>query len=578
MKTIQVDMFAVGLGASVLTQFALEDGNYVTVLADGGMEAKYSPDTVHKTLPEALRSFGDRKQLRIDLIVGTHYDGDHLKGLIPIIEDESIEIGEVWLPPVRKDTEVVPGAMEADEFLAELCFGDGDSARRIIDYLWNKADRVEELQEWENRALTTLRKREHHFREIQISDEEGPPIDPVESLRPRRDALGPDAIQLFLLFFEWHKNAALRRCGSRPIHESATYDSRYLTAQEVLSDSPWDDRVFWLYRNGWDWLLSHYPEQARFLSEGLATIRASEASGAITAIHLKAVVDALRKRKQPIQPRCRFVNDGEPSRYIWSTTRKGFIRRENSSDGDLILTLLGPSEELIEHHCTKLPVVQLVYASVLSREVIPREGITASNQLSYVFTLELAGQRILICGDAGFYKFRKTRSEFHSKLLPPLRPLHVVQIAHHAGRNYDFYHALIASEFEKQKPRAFLLLSHAVHDKYRPSLAFQSFVSRLRRESDEPWLLFTSMPRDSKIHEYSGLIYRAVSAPAEQGDVRLSYHSDGSAWQVDRHAIDIGTPLEPIPQTISVALKRDIKILRPLKFIKDLFAGPKSPE
>ncbi len=127
MKTIQVDMFAVGLGASVLTQFALKSGGTVTVLADGGMGVGYSPDTVQKNLPDALKNFAYREHPRIDLIVGTHYDGDHLKGLVPIIDDKSISIGEVWLPPVRNDTEELPGTLEADDFLAELFFDDDES-------------------------------------------------------------------------------------------------------------------------------------------------------------------------------------------------------------------------------------------------------------------------------------------------------------------------------------------------------------------------------------------------------------------------------------------------------------------
>ncbi len=91
MKTIQVDMFAVGLGSSVLTQFALKNGGNVTVLADGGMGKGYAADTVKTKLSEALGSFAGER-LRIDLVVGTHYDEDHLKGLVPIIQDESIDI------------------------------------------------------------------------------------------------------------------------------------------------------------------------------------------------------------------------------------------------------------------------------------------------------------------------------------------------------------------------------------------------------------------------------------------------------------------------------------------------------
>src|ERR1019366_9560053 len=44
-----------------------------------------------ESLVDAMESFGDG-QRRIDLLVGTHYDADHLDGLIPNINDGSIVI------------------------------------------------------------------------------------------------------------------------------------------------------------------------------------------------------------------------------------------------------------------------------------------------------------------------------------------------------------------------------------------------------------------------------------------------------------------------------------------------------
>ncbi|HEY6123476.1 MAG TPA: hypothetical protein VIV63_02405, partial [Steroidobacteraceae bacterium] len=123
MNKIQVDMYAVGLGAAILVQYRLEDGKVVRVLADGGMgHGGYPVDGVHDRIADAFTSFGDDES-RIDLIIGTHYDGDHLKGLVPIAEDDSLQIGEVWLPPIRDDSDEVPGHISEDSgFLAHKFF------------------------------------------------------------------------------------------------------------------------------------------------------------------------------------------------------------------------------------------------------------------------------------------------------------------------------------------------------------------------------------------------------------------------------------------------------------------------
>ena len=107
MRRIQVDMFEVQLGAAVLVQFSTPNGP-VRVLADAGVKASgYPVDHVHGKLQDAFDSFGDPRR-RLDLIIGTHYDEDHLVGLVPIIEDSSISIGEAWMPPVANDTQPNP--------------------------------------------------------------------------------------------------------------------------------------------------------------------------------------------------------------------------------------------------------------------------------------------------------------------------------------------------------------------------------------------------------------------------------------------------------------------------------------
>ena len=562
MKTIQVDMFAVGLGASMLVQFALKDGHTVTVLADGGVGTGYVDTIVKDKLPEVLNTFaGDR--CRIDLIVGTHYDEDHLKGLVPIIADKSIEIGEVWLPPVRWDADAVPGKIEADDFLAELFFED-ETTQALIDYLSRKKERIEELKEIEDKALEVLDARK---KPRPAENEQTVWKNETTRFVDQTDLPVAQGIQIFAGFFEEQRKSALKRAGSNsPIHESAAFDSRWPSAAEVLRNKRY--RWSWLFADDVDWFMSHYPMAARVIPEALAAIRASEASNAITAIHLNHLVEALRRRDPPIPPRCRFTNEAQPSRFVWSANENRFVRRDNNADAELILTLLGPSDQLIEHHSAKLPVWKLAYAVMLRTEAIPRESISASNQLSYIFTLEMAGQRILISGDAGCYGFKQRRNGYHKNLLAPLHSLNVVQIAHHAGRNYDFYHALVAAGFDKQEARAFLLLSHRIEDKYRPSFAFKAFISRLRRASNEPSLLFTSMPTESKIEEYRELVHPPVSSVASEGDISLSYDSDLGAWRVDRHAIGISSAIAPSLTSSDVALARDIIVKPPLKIRK----------
>ena len=103
LPSIQIDMFEVQLGAGLLVQFRTCD-QVVRVLADAGVHASgYPKDHVHRKLTDAFESFDASASRRIDLIVGTHYDADHLDGLVPIIEDPTIEIGEAWLPPVAND-------------------------------------------------------------------------------------------------------------------------------------------------------------------------------------------------------------------------------------------------------------------------------------------------------------------------------------------------------------------------------------------------------------------------------------------------------------------------------------------
>ena len=140
MRTIQIDMFEVQLGAGLLLQFRTPPGRVVRILADAGVGTarNYPADHVHKKLNAAFADFGDSSR-RIDLMVGTHYDADHLKGLVPIIEDDTIEITEAWLPPVANDEQrpLSSGPPRSEDFLAHQLRDELGNAR-LSAYLANK--------------------------------------------------------------------------------------------------------------------------------------------------------------------------------------------------------------------------------------------------------------------------------------------------------------------------------------------------------------------------------------------------------------------------------------------------------
>jgi hypothetical protein len=68
-------------------------------------------------LKQSMVDFG-ANNLRLDLVIGTHYDADHLEGLMPIIADRDITITEAWMPPVANDTE--PHALEDEPLERKL--------------------------------------------------------------------------------------------------------------------------------------------------------------------------------------------------------------------------------------------------------------------------------------------------------------------------------------------------------------------------------------------------------------------------------------------------------------------------
>lgn len=509
---IQLDMFAVELGAAILLQFKGQDG-VVRVLADAGRKRH----DVHARLPDAISDFGS-DELKIDLLIGTHYDADHLDGLIAIINDQRISIGEAWMPPVADDTDVNPfRAAPADEDLLALKFAQENGDEVLATYLQRMAAICDDLAA-EEHALdepTGMSREPSVIMEMRQRGERTAP----RGSQQQRDAL-----------FRAHlADAAMTLRIRLPGHgEEEIEDPRLpgsVAGTRMLYSGQWNDGVLF-GGDGASFL-------ARSRATTLALIRKSTAEKAINASSLAAVVSALKARNIPI--RCSIIPDGKPRRFNWSTGSSRFSPMGRSSTGPSLM-LLGPSRGLVAKHWDKLPIGTFAAFALAAR--IKPLPITESNQLSYVMVFEYEEQRILISGDAGFVDFTPAdETSFHPQLIEQLAPLHVVQVAHHAGHNKFFYHGLLASAFPTQRPMAHLLLSHATHDKTRPSEPFRQFVEQSGRIPDKLLkMVFTSEPSEPKVRDYKSAIAPVVGMPAKAGDVRLTFKRK---WVVGKHSVKV---------------------------------------
>lgn len=551
MTDIQVDMFEVQLGAAYLMQFRLANGETVRILADGGVGHGVAVNHAHPSTVAAINAFSSNSV--IDLIIGTHYDGDHLKGLVPIIEDTSLTIREAWLPPVTDDSDESndPPLLEnrTAPFLAQRMYDDPDNGQRVLQkYLTYQARICSALyryeQEWSKQDGQQAIERLMNIPENRAI----PEIAPIEGVQFELNELN---------FFERHLADADQK---NDVHDQS-HDASVLPYSEPETISDHDRRGIFTKLNTYseeefidsilhDTLFLQKPMISYFLHklffndgrrhpllQALSFVRKSSAKRAITAIHLNDVVQALRARKIPI--RCFVIPDGQPRRFRWQpmgVDRTPFIATDIVDPAIPSLTLLGPSESLARKHRKLLPIGP--YRIALAFTLVPVKQITASNQLSYVLRADFKNQGILISGDTGFVDFRPARGAlFYQPLIDALaEPLHVVQVAHHGGHNAHFYNALGAAQYHNTQHSSYLLFSHATNDPHRPSKAFEKFF--MQRPNQSPLkLLFTAQPDLIKVRNYRTAIYPTVNGQAAAGNIRLIYRC--GKWRVDNHAVQV---------------------------------------
>ena len=537
MIDIQIDMFEVQLGAALLLQFRTENKNVVRVLADAGISASgYSNDHVRNKLPAAFHAFGGDDK-RLDLIVGTHYDADHLEGLVPIIDDQSIEIGEAWMPPVANDTE--PHAINEsvqDYHLLGYQFIQEDGASVLSSYFEQKRKLCDELYSLEMaadefRGGEALYGRDRMRKKFSY---------PEKTLQEQQNS-----IDEYVHYFQNHIEDANSTLDST---EHCHANNEFIEGIERKIEVPkrWWREIFpW-----WDgYRLDGKDERRRFFYDRwshvghradsdarcMAYIRQSTAKDAINAASLYKVVAALTKRRIPIF--WYMIKDGQPRRFVWIDSKRRFQPSSHQTSDGPEIKLLGPSEGLVTKHWNRLPVG--IYMAYLAMEDIPIKNITPSNQLSYVMRFGYKEQGILITGDAGFVdaKIGNTK-KYYPDIINSLLPLHVIQVAHHGGNNAHFYRVLLKANYPSENYQSFLLLSHATNDKYRPSKEFGMFVEQVRTDTDGVKILFTSEPNESKVHDYKDIIYplAGVSVKSYVGDVQIAFNGN---WVVMKHAVHV---------------------------------------
>lgn len=518
---IIVDMFEVQLGASILLRFNLGGDRFVTVLADGGTSGGgYPKDHVLNKLKEVLPIEDEQNPPRIDLLIGTHYDKDHLNRLVPVIQ--AYEIGEAWMPPIANDAEQPAADWEEprnSNLLGPQLVGEqGD--KKLKQYLLAKRDIIERVANVRGITNGTEEQLDARYlgrnlssRGLVVGDEEDTSEQYFQEVRLR--SVGEDA-------------------------DDTDHACKDVRPPSHFGDSPMAalNETSWLRRYSLHRHLGLDLDVGENQNRSLSFIEQSAAEDALTARYLKDVVDALAAKG--VSTRYESVNDGEPKLYAWKK-REGRFSRVNTSSG-LTLTLLGPSKGLISKYWRRLPVGEYITFALQSR--LPVESITPQNELSYAMIFSYKDQGVLISGDTGFVDFvplgqRFDPTNFYPELIQALEtPLPVVQVAHHGGHNKYFYHAMQAAKYPMAGGKNYLLLSHEEHAKSRPSEVFSEFITRLGLDEERIQLLFTSQPKKENSADYEYLFAPPVPGQeaSSRGDIRLVYE-DGQ-WVVQKHAVE----------------------------------------
>lgn len=124
---IRFEFFEAGCGDSILV--STDEGT--NILIDGGVAKEYTK-SLKKVLDEEIR----KKNKNLDLVILTHYDADHIGGILRLLEEEKKNIKnsqktiikEIWFNSFYKDIVEIEGSkktsgrqqVKLDEYLEEM--------------------------------------------------------------------------------------------------------------------------------------------------------------------------------------------------------------------------------------------------------------------------------------------------------------------------------------------------------------------------------------------------------------------------------------------------------------------------
>lgn len=87
-----IELLNVGDGDAIIVSLDKENKNLIVVI-DGGENRDY----LTKVKPALEKLLLEKEKKAPDIVVATHYDSDHIGGLIPLIDDYIQDISEVWV-------------------------------------------------------------------------------------------------------------------------------------------------------------------------------------------------------------------------------------------------------------------------------------------------------------------------------------------------------------------------------------------------------------------------------------------------------------------------------------------------
>lgn len=307
---------------------------------------------------------------RVDLMVGTHFDADHLEGLALVVE-EGLAVGHAIVPPQvapTGETVTMPG-VRGSRGLGSPMLADHFASGRSISEIYAPLDRRAEA------VLRSVQTLDDQIRRIELR--EG---DAVRSGRPASER--------------------------RATHADATQIAEDANLGSIA-------RLLDVAARGADRRELHTPSMRRF--ERAASMLSREL---ISAKSLKRLVEALENAEIPWSAPAAPDDAGA---------------LDGASAAGVKLWHLAPTRRYVAHFASNVADVWDRVMRALALEVdtsLP----TLSNRLSHVLVIEDgAGASLAICGDAGFQFGRGVPDSLADGWKVPFGRIGLLHLPHHGG-------------------------------------------------------------------------------------------------------------------------------------------------